>query len=190
MVKKQKAAKAAAATVKLDFGCGPNKKTGFVGVDAIAFPGVDVTLNLGVDPWPWAGGSVSEGHASHFVEHLTGLERVHFFNELHRVLVPGGQCFIQVPHCASSRAYGDFTHQWPPVGEFFFYYLDRDWRKTNAPHNDIEFNPQGYTCHFHHTGGYSLRGDLVSRNADYQQYALANFKEAAQDMLITVTKPV
>lgn len=173
-----------APLIKIDLGCGTQKREGFVGVDVRAFDGVDVVMNMGVDRWPWDDNSVEEAHASHAVEHLTRPERIHFVNELFRVLVPGGKATIIVPHWNSTRAYGDLTHEWPPVVEFWLYYLDADWRKVNAPHNDR------YTCDFKGaTWGYNPHPELLSRNADYQQFALNHYKEAAQDMVATLTKP-
>lgn len=113
--------------IKLDFGCGANKRPGFVGVDIINFPGVDQVVDL-LKPWPWKDSSVEEAHTSHFIEHLDGKERIHFANELYRVLIPDGKCQVIVPHWASCRAYGDPSHKWPPVSEFWFYYLSREWR--------------------------------------------------------------
>ena len=69
-----------------------------------------------------------------------------------------------------------------------FYYLSRDWRTTQAPHTDSKWNPQGYTCNFEATWGYSLNPAIATRNQDFQQFALANYKEAAQDMVATLTK--
>lgn len=132
--------------------------------------------------WPWEDESVEEVHSAHFVEHLTGPERIHFVNELWRVLTPTGRATLITPHWASCRAYGDLTHQWPPVSEFWFYYLNEEWRKTNAPHNT------GYECNFGATWGYSLREDLHSRNQEYQSFAISNYKEAAQDLIATLTK--
>lgn len=179
------------ATIKLDFGCGPNKKDGFLGVDIIGFKGVDFVVDVGSAKWPWADNSVSEAHASHFLEHLTNLndkwERVHFFNELYRVMEKGAKCTLIFPHWASNRYYGDPTHK-EPFSEMGFYYLSREWRAGNASHTDIGFNVNGYDCNFIATWGYALRQDLHTRNAEYQQYALANFKEAAQDIIATITK--
>jgi hypothetical protein len=175
--------------LKLDFGCGPNPRDGFEGVDQYPFDGkVTHVCDIRTAPWPWADGSVSEAHASHFVEHLTAVERCTFMNELYRVLVPGGTCTIIVPHWASNRAYGDPTHQWPPVSEFWFFYLNKDWRAVNAPHTDAQHWPQGYACHFAATWGYSIRPDLLDRNQEYQQFAMSNYKEAASDMIGTLTK--
>lgn len=167
--------------MKLDFGCGKNKREGFTGVDIIPFEGVDVVADLS-QKWPWEDNSVEEAHASHFVEHLDAKARIHFVNELYRVLKPGAKCTIIVPHWCASRAYGDLTHQWPPVTEFWFYYLSKVWRDANAPHNDF------YECDFDATWGYNLHPALASRNQEYQMNAIAWSKEAAQDLIATLTK--
>jgi SAM-dependent methyltransferase len=115
--------------------------------------------------------------------------RAHFFNELHRVLKPGGKATFITPFWASCRAYGDITHEWPPVSEFFWPYLNKEWRAINAPHDDF------YTCDFDAGYGYSMSQWLVDelkfRNAEFavkfQNEALTRFKEAAQDMQATIT---
>lgn len=176
--------------LKLDLGAGQNKREGFLGVDIRKFNGVDVVTDLR-KKWPWPDNSVGEVHCSHFVEHLTAPERIHFVNELYRVLTPGSKATIITPHWASCRAYGDLTHQWPPVSEFWWYYLSKAWRlgteanqfkDANAPHND------GYTCDFDCVWGYNIRPDIAARNQEYQQYAMANYKEACTDMMATLTK--
>lgn len=167
--------------MKLDLGCGPNKKEGFVGIDAIKFDNVDFVLNLGKEKWPFEDESVDEIHASHFMEHLDAAERVHCVNEMYRVMKKGAKATVIVPHWNSSRAYGDLTHKWPPVSEFWFYYLNKEWCKVNAPHSN-------YTCDFDTTWGYSLHPSLQVRNQEYQNYALSFFKEAAQDVIATLVK--
>lgn len=173
--------------LRIDLCCGKNKKPGFLGVDQFPMDGVDLVIDVR-KRWPWENDSVSEVHCSHALEHFTGLERVHFMNELYRVLKPGAKATIITPHWASNRAYGDFTHQWPPVSEMFFYYLSRDWRKDNAPHTDKKWNPDGFDCSFIATWGYGMSPAILSRNAEYQQYALANYKEAAMDTHATLEK--
>lgn len=182
MKRKRKQAQVSEKTLKLDFGCGPNKREGFEGVDIRPFPGVDHMVDLAVTPWPWNDVSVDEAIASHFIEHLTAPQRISFCNELYRILKPGATCQITVPHWCSYRAYGDLTHQWPPVSEMWFYYLNKDWRAKEAPHNDA------YTCDFDATWGYAIRPDLVNRNNDFQQFALVNYKDAAADIIATLKK--
>ena len=179
---------AAAPLLKLDFGCGPHKREGFTGCDRHPFVGVDQVVDLTIIPWPWKDASVAEAHASHFLEHLTAMQRCGFVNELYRILVPGGKCQIITPHWCSERAYGDPTHQWPPLSEFWYFYLNREWRRANAPHSDAEVLPGGFNCDFDATWGYSMRPDLIVRNQDYQQFALANYKGAAMDTIATLTR--
>ncbi len=182
-----------AAPIKLDIGCGSAKREGFLGADCLAFPGVDVTTDLR-RRWPWPDASVAEAHSSHFVEHLDGMERVHFANELHRVLVPGGKATVIVPHWASGRAYGDPSHKFPPVSEFWFFYLSREWRLgnpdkglvANAPHTDAAFVPGMFACDFEATWGYSVHQDIQAHNQEVQRFALAFYKEAAQDLIATL----
>jgi hypothetical protein len=166
--------------VKLDLGSGKNTQPGFVGVDVRDF-GQEVVCDLR-DTWKWEDGSVEEVHCSHFVEHLTAAERIHFVNELWRVLKDGGKATVVVPHWCSNRAYGDLTHQWPPVSEMWFYYLSTTWREANAPHNDF------YTCDFEATWGYSTHPEIANRNQEYQQHAMTFWKESCQDIVATLTK--
>jgi SAM-dependent methyltransferase len=176
--------------LKLDLGCGKNKQVGFQGVDAIKFEGVDTILNLvehdpnhpfSFKPWPWKDESVEVVYCSHFIEHLSAMERTHFFNELYRVLIKDGKATLVTPHWKSGRAYGDLTHQWPPVVEFFWYYLDKNWRAANAPHSGLD-------CDFACTWGYSLAHPWPLKNQEAQGFALNHYTEVAQDMICTAVK--
>lgn len=175
--------------MKLDIGCGKNKKEGFTGVDQYEMPGVDVVMDLR-GSWPWEDNEVDEVHCSHFLEHLTQEERVHFMNELYRVMKPGAKATIITPHWNNTRAYGDPTHKWPAVSEMMFYYLKKEWRDTQAPHTDIKWNRNGYSCDFDATWGHSYGPELAGRSQDYIQFALNNLTNAAMDLHATLVKPV
>ena len=166
--------------LRIDLGCGKNKREGFIGVDSIAFEGVDIVGDL-TKKWPWDDSSVDEVHCSHFLEHLEAPQRVHFANELWRVLKPGAKATIITPYWASARAYGDMTHKWPPVSEFWFPYLSKEWRKVNAPHND------GYSCDFEYATGYNPHPGVATRSPEAMSWMLTFYKEAAQDMMATLT---
>lgn len=186
--------------LKLDLGCGKNKREGFLGVDALHFKGVDRLCDLRKTPWaladyaldddgtPFIGDyrkledeSVEEVHCSHFLEHLTQDERVAFFNELHRVLIKGGKASIITPHWLSERAYGDPTHKMPPVTFFSYFYVNKGWRGQNAPHT-------GYTCDFDCTGGNTIGAPWNARNQETQGFAQTHYANVAQDLHVTVTK--
>jgi len=168
--------------LRLDIGCGVRKKEGYFGVDIRQFEGVDLCLDAGTAPWPWQDNSVEEIHASHFIEHLTAQERIHFVNEAYRVLKPNGQLNLIAPHWGAARAYGDLTHKWPPVSEWWPLYLNKEWRITqnNAPHNDF------YTCDFVGQSVFSVHPHIAAKSPEYQAEATAFFKEAVQDIIINL----
>jgi SAM-dependent methyltransferase len=169
--------------LKLDLGCGPRKRDGHIGVDIKPFPGVDVIADLRMK-WPWKDGEVHEVYCSHFVEHLTAAERVHFVNELYRVLKNDGQAVIITPHWAHSAAYGDLTHQWPPVVEWWYSYLRKSWREEFAPHDDH------YTCDFTGTIGYALDDKLKSKSPppDEAMLMVRHYRDTVFEMIATLRK--
>lgn len=62
--------------IKLDLACGSNKQPGYVGMDVINYPGVDIVHDALTFPWPLPDESVSNIIASHFLEHVpaTGVD--------------------------------------------------------------------------------------------------------------------
>jgi SAM-dependent methyltransferase len=168
--------------MKLNLGCGHARMDGYTNVDVAPHEAVDVVCDLR-EPWPWEDGSAEAALAHHFVEHLDGMERVHFWNELYRVLAPGGQATIVVPHWSSGRAYGDPTHKWPPFSEFAFFYLNKDWRSKEAPQLESM-----YRCDFEATWGYGLNPAITTRNTEFQEFAVGFYREAAYDLHVTLTK--
>jgi predicted SAM-dependent methyltransferase len=166
--------------LKLDLGCGKNKQAGFIGVDSISFDGVDTVLDLRT-PWPWEDNSVEEVFSSHFVEHLTGTERIHFFNELGRVMKKAAKAKIITPDWSHACAYGDPTHQWPPMSSWYPLYLNKVWRDQNAPH-------VGYTCDFDWVHGASWDEWLNTRNDEMRMFAMARYINSARDLHINLVK--
>lgn len=183
---KKTTTKKAAKLVRLDIGCGPNKREDFTGIDRHKFKGVDIVCNVAKAKLPFKPNSVDEVYASHFIEHLTQDERCHFLNELFRVLKPTGMATLIAPHWASNRAYGDPTHKWPALGEMFFWYLDKKWRDTNAPHTDKKYLKTGYACDFEFTYVYNIHPELGVKAPEAKQYAVNFYKEAVQDIVATL----
>jgi SAM-dependent methyltransferase len=170
--------------LRLDLGAGKGatKPDGFIGVDVVKHAGVDKVVDLR-KPWPWRANSVDAVNCAMLIHYLAPKERVHFFNELWRVLKPDAQATITTPMWSSHRAYIDMQAQWPPVSEGFYHTLNRDWR---AAQNAVDTS--GLRCHFEAGAGYSLHPAIAPRSQEYQHDAVTWSKEAAQDLIATLTK--
>jgi hypothetical protein len=170
------------AELKLNLGCGLHKIEGFLGVDCNSINKPDVQWDLQRRGWPWKAESVSEIAANYLLMYFDGADRMVFFNECFRILKVGAKLNIKVPYWASVRIGLDPLYKWPPITEMSFLMYNREWReKNNFAHYPV-------TCDFDYTYGYALSGDLVSRNQDYQQMALRENLNAADDLLVTMIK--
>lgn len=61
------------SAIKVDLGCGRQKRDGFVGVDINPESDADVICDLGIAPYPFHDDSMSELNSDHSVEHLDDL---------------------------------------------------------------------------------------------------------------------
>lgn len=95
---------------KLNLGSCDRNFPGFASVD-ISGP-CDIVADLS-KPWPWEDSSVDEVVAFDIIEHIE--DRIHFMNELHRVLKPFARATIEVPNATKGSGFAqDPTHrsQW------------------------------------------------------------------------------
>lgn len=170
--------------MKLDLGCGAKKRdVDYVGVDVNAVEGVDVVWDLRTTPWPWPDNSIDHVFCSHFVEHLSGEERITFFNELWRILKPGAQAEVITPDWSHASAYGDPTHKWPPMSNWYLVYLDKQWREEQVSHIP-------YTCDFTSSYAYSLDSTLQHMSKDQQRHAVTHAINAARELRAVLTKRI
>lgn len=95
--------------IRIDLGCGPSKKIGYIGIDILELPGIDFVadFNKGLPFIP--DNSIDEIISSHLLEHIENLEL--FLAEIHRVLKPNGIKKIIVPHFSNPYYYSDYTHK-------------------------------------------------------------------------------
>jgi hypothetical protein len=105
--------------LRLDLGCGERKREGFVGVDRVERPGVDVVADL-EERLPFDDNSVIEAHCHSVVEHLR--DPISFFDEVHRVLHASGKLTVYVPHFSNPYGHSDPTHE-HLYGLYTFQYL-------------------------------------------------------------------
>jgi hypothetical protein len=108
--------------IKIDLGCGSNKKEGYYGIDRLNLEGVDYVADIeeGLDMIP--DHSVDEYFTSHFLEHTENF--VFVMKEIHRTLKIDGMVKIIVPHFSNPYFYSDYTHK-RFFGLYSFDYLSK-----------------------------------------------------------------
>lgn len=169
-------------TGKLDLGCGDNKREGFFGIDKFKTASTDAEMDLFSFPWPIESDSVDEVHCSNFFEHVPAKLRKPFMEEVHRVLKAGKNATFITP--MGDRAMQDFTHEWPAIVPGSYLYFNQGWLTQNKlTHGDYVT-----TADFDYTYGYGLHPAVATRNAEYQQYAIQFYQNAASDLHVTLTK--
>ncbi len=122
--------------LRLNLGCGKATLPGWVNVDQFPGPGIDMTLDLGVRPWPWATDSVDEIRAHALLEHLLNWEQT--LLEMARVLRRNtGTVSIIVPYklVALDRPY--HVRMFSP--ETFDLFCDNVRAKTAVPLRRSEY---------------------------------------------------
>ena len=90
-------------TYQIDLGSGSRKKEGFLGLDVVQFPGVDIICDLRKG-LPFKDESIHEVHASHILEHLDFADFDALIHEIHRVCTSNALVVIRVPHFSSFGA--------------------------------------------------------------------------------------
>lgn len=98
----------------VDLGCGNHKRPGFIGVDKVQLPGVDVVIDITEDlaQWPYELldlGSVDYMVADNLMEHI-GKQFIPLMNTLWNVVKPTGKFKIIVPSVTTTAAFSDPTH--------------------------------------------------------------------------------
>lgn len=168
-----------AKLIKLDIACGQRKQEGFVGVDIWKGSSVDVVHDLDKFPWPFKDASVSEAFCSHYIEHTKDLLK--WFDEVHRILVPGGKCTIIAPYYNSMRCWQDPTHT-RAISEATFLYANAAWRKMNGlDHYPIK-------CDFDFTYGYALAPEWANRDEQARAFAIKHYTNVVNDIHVVLTK--
>ncbi len=160
--------------IRLDIASGKSKIEGYKGIDIA--PVADYKHDLFKFPWPLEDDSVAEATCNHFVEHIPHLEPPEialdgslraplrwqrsiekwgfvrdlwfdFWEEVHRVLVPGGIIKVHTPYYSSVRADQDPTHT-RRITEASYSYVDQGWFQANnlcypyaADFEPVKFTP-------------------------------------------------
>lgn len=98
--------------MKLNLGSGARLIDGYLNVDIAEASAPDMVWDLEQTPWPWPDNSVTDVLLSHVLEHL-GRDPATFLDvikELYRIMAPGGEVVIHVPHPRHDDFISDPTH--------------------------------------------------------------------------------
>ncbi len=124
-------------TMKLDLGCGRNKKIGFIGIDIKdwkklypkgEFIQQDITKGI-----PFKDNEIDEINIANCLEHLTNESFIFVMEEMHRVLKPNGKLTILTPHFSSFTAFSPhhkLTFNSSSLMEFTHPHINNKWYKV------------------------------------------------------------
>jgi ubiquinone/menaquinone biosynthesis C-methylase UbiE len=93
---------------RLNLGSGDERITGFLSVDILPGPNIDIVVDLEKLPWDIPSASVEYVRAYHVFEHLS--DKAATLNECYRILVNGGILEFEVPTTDGWGAYSDPQH--------------------------------------------------------------------------------
>jgi len=123
--------------IKLNLGSSDRIIPGFLNVDILPKPGVDIVcdLNKGI---PLPDNSVEEVYAGHILEHLDDVIKI--MEEIYRVCKKGAIVKIKVPYFKSIGAFKDPTHKKFFTEETFYYFSKKERKKRGLPDYSIKAN--------------------------------------------------
>lgn len=175
--------------VKINIACGQQKQEGFIGVDKVKTPSVDIVHDLEIFPWPFENNSVDEVMCVHYVEHTRDL--IKFMDELYRIMKSPyknekgeeikSKVTIIAPYYSSIRAWQDPTHL-RAISEFTFLYFNKNWREQN------KLDHYGIACDFDFSYGYQMDPAWVTRSEEARVFAMKYYINVITDIHVTLTK--
>jgi len=83
--------------VKLNLGCGGDKREGYVNIDVREDVEPDLKLDLETEGLPFSNNTVEEILMIDFLEHISFHRVLKLLKECHRVLIHGGKIEVRVP---------------------------------------------------------------------------------------------
>lgn len=129
--------------IRLDIGCGTNKKEGFIGIDKFDYSdkyGRDfICGNVPEVLKTFKDNSVDEIFTSNFIEHLRQDDVIEFFNEVYRMLKKGHTIEIIVPTTDNYGAFCDPTHR-SFFNSYSWRYYDKTWNESLSKSYGIKAN--------------------------------------------------
>lgn len=135
--------------MKINLGSGNDPKEGYINVDHLDLPTVDVVHNLIELPYPFEDESAEKIMAVDVIEHLPNFTPdnkpmiVAFVEECHRILKPGGELYIQTPGYNAEFLYQDPTHvRGFHIKSFDLFDPETEFGQTTGFYSEVKFKVQ------------------------------------------------
>jgi SAM-dependent methyltransferase len=114
--------------MKVDLGCGTKKKAGYIGIDIVSNPEVDIVhdLNEGI---PLKDNVAEVINASYFLEFIKDENKNFIMNEIWRVLCPGGVFICESQSTDGRGAFSNPYHRSYWNENSFLFYVKDELRK-------------------------------------------------------------
>ncbi len=134
--------------LRLNLGSGSRRKEGFLNVDILALPGVDVVCDL-EKQLPFEDNSVIEVYGEHVLEHIEGF--VPLMTELYRICKDGAALNFRIPYLTSESAFKDPTHRRFISERTFSYFSRAAQDKEGLPEYNLpmDFEIAGFDYMYH-----------------------------------------
>ena len=129
-------------------------------------------------------GSVDAIYSAFHFHRLTRSQRYLFMNDAYRLLKPGCQLMLVMPHAHSFRAISDPLAEWPPLCESSFMVYSKAWRLQE------QMTDLPLTCDFGASYGYghTTHPGLEGRNEEFVAHAKEHEANWILDLHVTLTR--
>ena len=162
--------------ISIDLGCGSKKRSGYVGIDQVDLPGVDIIADIenGLGFLPDC--SVDEIRCRSLLEHIHNFELL--VREMLRVLKKNGKVHIFVPHFTNPYYYSDPTHiRFFGLYTFYYYAAEEHQLRRKVPNHYSDIRIRILSQKIVFRSSFSLFGFikkalgwLINRNSLLQEY--------------------
>lgn len=126
---------------QLNLGCGEDKRPGYVNVDWQSSVEPEVVHDLNVLPYPFEDNSFKRIEANHVLEHLDRPFAI--MKELQRILEPGGELAVRVPHFSRGFTHAEHCHGFDVTFPLYF-----NKRYTKSGFTGTEFDLESMELHW------------------------------------------
>lgn len=162
--------------MKLNLGCGFDKRDGWLNVDSFEACAPDRLLDIEQTPWDFPDDAFEHVLMKHVLEHVGADFRVFsaVMHELWRVTAPGGLVEIHVPHVRHDTFWSDPTHVrafTPLTFQMMSKRQNREWIERRANYTmlalvmDVDFEVESIVQTYDATWQAKLQAGEITRDA-------------------------